>query len=134
MKDVPAKLKSVKGKILKKSEPVDSVQKSKESQPGLLTKFKKSSTMMAGSAVAGATAAKEKAKSMAPGLKEKWREGTTPQKTDEKEQKPGIISNSTSSSSSNTTIINRYDTDTISRWRSKYIDDQHKPGHYSLFS
>jgi len=134
MKGIPTKLKSTKGKILKKSTPVDSVEKSSEKKPGLLTKFKKSSAMLAGSAVAGATAAKEKAKSMAPGLKEKWREGTTPQKSDEKEQKPGIISNSSSSSSTNTTVINRYDTDTISRWRSKYIDDQHKPGHYSLFS
>ena len=43
-----------------------------------------------------------------------------------------IISNSSSSNS--TTTINRFDTDTVSKWRSGYINDQHRPGHYSLFS
>ena len=43
-----------------------------------------------------------------------------------------VISNS--SNSTNTTTINKYDTDVVSRWRSGYIEDQHKPGHYSLYS
>jgi hypothetical protein len=41
-----------------------------------------------------------------------------------------MITNSTSSN--NTTTINRYDTDVVSKWRSSYIEDQHKPGHYSM--
>ena len=43
-----------------------------------------------------------------------------------------VISNSSNSTS--TTTINKYDTDVVSRWRSGYIEDQHKPGHYSLYS
>ena len=43
-------------------------------------------------------------------------------------------SNNMTSNNSKTTTINRFDTDTISKWRSGYVDDQHKPGHYSTFS
>jgi len=43
-----------------------------------------------------------------------------------------VITNS--STSNNTTTINRFDTDVVSKWRSQYIDEQHKPGHYSMYS
>ena len=55
-------------------------------------------------------------------------------KEKEENNKPIVMNNSTSSSTNNTTTINKYDTDTISKWRSGYVDQVHKPGHYSLYS
>ena len=51
-----------------------------------------------------------------------------------KDDKPIVMSNSSNSNTTNNTTINKYDTDTISRWRSGYVDQVHKPGHYSMYS
>ena len=40
-----------------------------------------------------------------------------------------IINNNSTNSSS--TVVNKFDTDTTSKWRSNYINGQHTPGHYS---
>ena len=136
LKSLPRKLRSSKDKIAQPETTIDTnnITKRENKGTGILSKLKKSTLELGSGVVRGATAAKEKARSMSPDIKQAWKDGTKPNNEKPKDDKPNIVSNSTSSSSNNTTVINRYDTDTISRWRSKYIDDQHKPGHYSLFS
>ena len=132
LKAVPSKLKS---KLVGQSnvQPKLPGQQSEKPDKGILSRLKNTSSNIGSSVLSTATKAKEKARDISSTAKEKWKEGTTP-RGKEPPKSPDIMSSNSTSSSSNTTIINRFDTDTISQWRSKYVDDQHKPGHYSMNS
>jgi len=104
----------------------------KDKSKNFLQKAIPMSEKMGSKALAGAAIMGQRSKQYI----EKLGENEIEKEKKEKEQAAGggtaVITNS-SSSSSNTTI-NRFDTDVVSKWRSQYIDDQHRPGHYSMYS
>jgi hypothetical protein len=104
----------------------------KDKSKGFIKNAIPMSQKMGSKALAGAAIMGQRSKQFI----EKLGENEIEKEKQEKEQAAGggtsIISNS--SSSSNSTTINRFDTDVVSKWRSQYVDDQHRPGHYSMYS
>ena len=84
-------------------------------------------------ALAGAAVVGERSKQFV----EKVRDTDTDSKSNDDSNQGSTNSTSvisTNNSSSNSTIVNRFDTDVVSKWRSQFVDDQHRPGHYSMYS
>jgi hypothetical protein len=108
------------------------VDAAKDKSKNFLQKAIPMSQKMGSKALAGAAIMGQRSKQFI----EKLGEAEIEKENKEKERATGggtaVITNSSNSSS--TTTINRFDTDVVSKWRSQYVDDQHRPGHYSMYS